>query len=81
MDNSQIQENSIPKIIICKYFLSILYYLLNSVFEEAEKVDGFRSTFLVIVDTTSFELSALEPPTILLPLTKSGLPLIAVRDI
>ena len=66
---------------ILNIYLVIVYYLLNSAFEEVENAEDFRSTFLVIVDTTSFELSALEPPTILLPLTKSGLPLIAVRDI
>ena len=61
--------------------LMIIYHLLKSAFAEVENAEDFRSTFLVIVDTTSFELSALEPPTIFLPLTKSGLPLIAVRDI
>ena len=57
------------------------YYLFPSSFEVFEKVDDLRFILVVIVDTTSFLLSALEPPTVLLPLTKSGLPLIAVRDI
>jgi hypothetical protein len=55
--------------------------LLSSVFDARGVQDNCRTAVVVIVETPSFVSTALLPPSLLLPLTKSGLPLIAVRDI
>ena len=57
------------------------FYLDDTGSDARVDADCCRSTVVVIVETSSFWLTAFLPPLILLPLTKSGLPLEAVRDI